>query len=72
VLVPAEAVRAEGDRGVVFVIAGEKAARRPVTLGRTVGAERQILTGLAAGEKVVVAPPASLEDGDAVKVAAGP
>jgi hypothetical protein len=28
-----------------------------------------VLEGLEAGERVVVAPPASLEDGDAVRVA---
>jgi RND family efflux transporter MFP subunit len=69
VLVPADAVRAEGAAGVVFVHANTRVERRRVTLGQTVGAEREILTGLEAGERVVVAPPASLQDGDAVRVA---
>jgi RND family efflux transporter MFP subunit len=69
VLVPADAVRAEGTAGVVFVHAGERVARRSVTLGRTVGAEREVLTGLQTGERVVISPPASLEDGDRVRVA---
>jgi hypothetical protein len=73
VLVPAEAVRADGERGVVFVVRdGDTVERRAVTLGRGAGPERRVLTGLAAGERVVVAPPAGLEDGDAVRPAAGP
>jgi multidrug efflux pump subunit AcrA (membrane-fusion protein) len=71
VLVPADAVRGEGADAVVFVYASDRVERRGVTLGRSVGAEREILTGLRAGERVVVAPPPSLEDGDAVRVAEG-
>jgi RND family efflux transporter MFP subunit len=67
VLVPAEAVRAEGDKGVVFVLTGDKVERRAVTLGQKVASERQVLSGLRAGERVVVSPPESLADGDAVK-----
>ena len=69
VLVPAEAVRGEGGNSVVFVVADAKVARRPVTVGRTAGPDREVLTGLKAGERVVVSPPASLSDGDTVRVA---
>ena len=69
VLVPADAVRGEGGSSVVFVVADGKVARRPVTLGRTAGPDREVLTGLKAGERVVVSPPASLSEGDAVRVA---
>jgi RND family efflux transporter MFP subunit len=65
VLIPAEAVRADG---AVFVVADGRAARRAVALGKTLGTEREVLTGLSAGERVVLAPPPSLDDGDAVKV----
>jgi RND family efflux transporter MFP subunit len=68
VLVPAEAVRAEGAGGWVFVHTGERVERRSVGLGQTVGAEREVLTGLKAGERVVVAPPPSLKDGDTVRL----
>ena len=68
VLVPADAVRAEGPGGVIFVVAKGKAVRRTVGLGKAVGAEREVLTGLTAGEQVVVSPPPSLADGDAVRV----
>jgi RND family efflux transporter MFP subunit len=71
VLVPTDAVRGEGADAVVFVHAGERVERRAVTTGQTVGAEREILSGLRAGERVVVAPPPSLKDGDAVRVVDG-
>jgi RND family efflux transporter MFP subunit len=68
VLVPAEAVRADGTAGVVFVYAQGKVERRSVTLGETIGGQRQVLSGLRDGERVVLSPPASLQDGDAVKL----
>jgi RND family efflux transporter MFP subunit len=71
VLVPADAVRAEGDRGVVFVVADGRVARRTVTLGPAAGGQRQVLTGLRDGERVVLGPPESLDDGDRVKLAEG-
>jgi RND family efflux transporter MFP subunit len=70
-LVPADAVRGEGSAAAVFVHAGERVERRAVTVGQTVGADREILAGLRHGERVVVAPPPGLEDGDAVRVAEG-
>jgi RND family efflux transporter MFP subunit len=65
VLVPADAVR--GD--TVFVYADGRVARRSVTPGQTVGTEREIVKGLRAGERVVIAPRPSLKDGAAVRVA---
>ncbi len=69
VLVPADAVRGEGATAVIFVHASDRVERRGVTLGQAVGAEREIVAGLRPGERVVVAPPPSLKDGDAVRVA---
>jgi RND family efflux transporter MFP subunit len=69
VLVPADAVRSEGGASVVFVVSDVKVSRRAVTLGKTVGPDREVLTGLKAGERVVLAPPASLADGATVRVA---
>jgi RND family efflux transporter MFP subunit len=68
VLVPADAVREEGGGASVFVVAGGKVERRAVTLGRAVGANRQVLSGLRDGERIVLAPPASLQDGARVRV----
>ena len=69
VLVPAEAVRGEGAAAAVFVYAAERVERRGVTLGQAVGAEREIVSGVRPGERVVVAPAPNLKDGDAVRVA---
>jgi RND family efflux transporter MFP subunit len=68
VLVPAEAVRADGAMGVVFVYADGKVERRSVTLGQTVGGLRQVQSGLRDGERVVLSPLESLQDGQAVKL----
>jgi RND family efflux transporter MFP subunit len=69
ILVPAESVRADGTAGVVFVYADGKVGRRSVTLGKTVGSHRQVLSGLRDGERVVLSPPESLKDGHTVKLA---
>ena len=71
VLVPAEAVQPEGsEAGSVFVVVdGARVGRRRVTLGPDVAGQKRVLTGLQAGERVVVAPPARLEDGQRVRVA---
>jgi RND family efflux transporter MFP subunit len=70
VVVPADAVvTGPGGQSAVFVFAGDKVERRPVTLGSAAGSTRQVLSGLRAGEQVVVSPPGSLEDGARVKLA---
>jgi multidrug efflux pump subunit AcrA (membrane-fusion protein) len=69
VLVPAEAVQGPGDAGTVFVYADGKVERRAVSLGQTVGTDREVTKNLRAGERVVVAPPPSLKGGDAVRLA---
>jgi RND family efflux transporter MFP subunit len=69
ILVPAEAVRGTGAQGVLFVYANDKVERRSVTLGATVAGQRHVTSGLRDGERVVLSPPESLKDGDAVKLA---
>jgi RND family efflux transporter MFP subunit len=69
VMVPAAAVRTDGGKSVVFVYANDKVERRAVTLGPDAGANRRVLQGLRDGERVVLSPPETLKDGDAVKVA---
>src|SRR2546422_7756795 len=65
VLVPADSIRGDA----VFVYADGKVERRPITPGRVIGTEREIVKGLRAGERVVLAPPPSLRDGAKVRVA---
>jgi RND family efflux transporter MFP subunit len=69
VLVPATALRKDGDQDVVFVLQGHRAQRRTVTVGGTSGDSRQLLAGVSPGESVIVDGPADLRDGAAVSEA---
>jgi RND family efflux transporter MFP subunit len=69
VLVPAAALRKEGDRDVVFVLKERRAQRRTVTLGGASGDSRQVLAGVSPGEAVIVEAPAGLKDDAAVRAA---
>jgi RND family efflux transporter MFP subunit len=71
VLVPPEAVRTEADASVVFVYADGRAERRAVTLGPDMAGQRRVVSGLRDGERIVLAPPPTLRDGQAVKPADG-
>ncbi len=68
VLVPDKALLRQGDENVVFVLKGQKAQRRTVTLGGTVGDSRQVLAGVGPGETVLIDAPADLKDNAAVTV----
>ena len=62
-VVPAAAVVARGGASVVYRIDGETARAVPVALGMTLGDQREVVGGLALGDKVVLSPPADLADG---------
>jgi RND family efflux transporter MFP subunit len=62
VLVPAAALRKDGDQDVVFLAHDHRAERRAVTLGGTSGDLRQVLTGVSPGEVVIVDAPPGLKD----------
>ena len=54
-IVPQEAVMSDAAGDYVYVIGdGDVARRRGVTLGAEIGASREVISGLAAGEKVIV------------------
>jgi RND family efflux transporter MFP subunit len=67
-LVPQAAVRADGERQVVFVLRGDQVERRAITTGATEGDRVEVLSGLADGERVVVDGPSELADGARVTV----
>jgi RND family efflux transporter MFP subunit len=69
VLVPTTALRKDGDKDIVFVVKEQKAQRRAVTLGGSIGDSRQLQAGVSAGETVIVDAPAELKDGAAVVLA---
>jgi membrane fusion protein (multidrug efflux system) len=54
VVVPAAALVREGEETAVFVVMGDKAHRRPVRIGFTDGADLEIVSGVKAGEMVIV------------------
>jgi HlyD family secretion protein len=68
VVIPRAAVRKDGERDVVFVVRGDRVERRAVGLGQAPGDEAVVLSGITAGERVVIEGPADLKDGAAVSV----
>jgi HlyD family secretion protein len=66
--VPVGALFREGNGWSVFVVAGNRAAKRPVTVPFRNGVEALVTQGLQANEVVVIYPSDSLTDG--AKVAA--
>jgi HlyD family secretion protein len=67
-LVPKAAVRSDAGRDVVFVVHDDRVERRAVTAGAADGDQIEIVSGLTAGEKVVIDGPAAMKDGDKVTV----
>ena len=64
--VPAVAVRRDNGQDVVFVVRDGIVERRAVGIGNTTDGEATIISGLTAGERVVVEGPDELRDGDEV------
>jgi multidrug efflux pump subunit AcrA (membrane-fusion protein) len=63
---PAGAAFSRGQLDLVFVVEGGHARLRLVKLGRHTDGQVEVLSGLAAGEEVVLDPPPTLGDGDPV------
>ena len=66
-LVPAPAVETVAGTSRVYVVKGDKAEERIVTLGETVGNQVEITSGVAAGEVVAAEPKGRIADGTAVR-----
>jgi RND family efflux transporter MFP subunit len=69
VLVPASAIVERDGKPVAFVLSGDKVGQRSLTLGRTLGDDREVTSGLAGGDTVVTDPTDNLADGARVRVA---
>lgn len=67
-LVPEQALVPQGTRQFVYLVVDGRAVRREVTLGTRLRGQVQILSGLAAGESVVVEGTQRLRDGVPVQV----
>ncbi len=73
VRVPATALVQRDGRTVAFALKDDdRVEQREVKTGIDMGKDRQVLSGLAAGETVVVDPPQELEDGARVKLDEAP
>lgn len=70
-LMPASAARGTGDTRDVFVIRNGRAERRAVRVGVLEGTQIVVLSGLTAGEQVIVDPPAELIEGREVVISEG-
>ena len=68
VLVPRESVQADGDTGVVFVVADGGVERRTVRLGGQSAGGQVVLAGLKAGTRLARGDLSSLSDGSRVRV----
>jgi RND family efflux transporter MFP subunit len=68
VLIPAPALVREGEETAVFVVNGDKAERRPVQIGLTDGEHIEIVSGVKAGETVIVDGQAGLPDGATISI----
>jgi RND family efflux transporter MFP subunit len=68
--VPIDAIVRDGDAAFVFVAGGDnKAHKRQVTIGLTTPREAQIVSGVQAGDKVIVQGQQGLPDGAAITAA---
>ncbi len=66
-LVPKGAVRTDGGQAIVFVVHEDRAERRAVTVGATDGEQIEVVSGVNAGERVVVEGVNTLTDGARVR-----
>jgi len=70
VRVPAAAIVQRGQDTVAFVVGGDDTVQaQALKTGMEMGKDRQVLSGLSAGQTVVVDPPPALKDGDKVMLA---
>lgn len=67
-VVPEGALKSEGDRSYLFVVNGESAERRAVSVGGTAAGGRAIASGVRAGDRVVLDPPPELRDGARIEI----
>jgi RND family efflux transporter MFP subunit len=68
IIVPKAAVRASDGKSIVFVLKDDRVERRAVGVGIENGDQVELVSGVSAGERVVVEGPPTLKDGDKVRV----
>ena len=68
VTVPKAAVRTVEGRTIVFVIKDDRVERRAIKAGTENGGKVEVVSGLSAGERVVIEGPDTLVDGERIKI----
>jgi RND family efflux transporter MFP subunit len=69
---PASAVMFRGEGAQIGVVdSASQVQLRPVTVGRDLGSEIEVLEGVSTGDRVILNPPDSLSPGQKVQIAAG-
>lgn len=68
VLIPAAAIAERDGKDVAFVVIDGKAVQRALTLGRSLGDDREVTLGLQGGEQVVLDAPDTLTNGARVHI----
>lgn len=67
-MLPSEAVHEDNGKKIVFLVKNDHLERRAVAVGNTQGTQTEILSGLVAGDAVVLRGPANMQDGQAVEI----
>lgn len=67
-LVPVNSIKEQGEEDFVFVVKGKRAVKKKVETGIVGERQAEIITGVSAGDRVVLNPPAELYDGREVYV----
>ena len=62
------ALHDDGGKKIVYLVKNDKLERRAVAVGNTQGSQTQIMSGIAAGDAIVVKGPANMQDGLAVQI----
>lgn len=68
VLVPEDAVQVDGERGTVWLVAGDTVEHRAVSLGARTPDGQTVLAGLEAGTLLAVGDPKQLHDGARIRI----
>lgn len=67
IVVPPAAVVQRGEMKVVFIVREQSVVETPIETGNVIGSALEVISGLNAGERVVLNPPANMATGAQVK-----
>jgi RND family efflux transporter MFP subunit len=68
VVVPKETITTRGEQKVVFKVEGNAVTAVPVRVGRELGNMTEIISGVRAGDKLVLSPPGKMTTGQKVEI----